>query len=229
MRKGTFYCVGVGPGDPRLMTLLAVETIGNCPVIALPSSGGKENLAMKIAGKYLEGKELLFCDMPMIRDKQKLEEYHRTSAQQISLVLDQGKDVAFLTLGDPSIYSTPMYLHHILREEGYETSMVPGVPSFCAVAAALNTSLCEGGEALQVIPASYPQVEEALAAPGNKVLMKSGKSMEKIKEKIDTARYDVMAVECCGMEDEKIHRSLESLSQSASYFSVVVLKEKKES
>lgn len=226
MERGIFYCVGVGPGDPKLMTFLAAETIRSCQVVALPSSGARENIALKIAAEFLEGKELLYCDMPMTRDKEKLREYHRLSAEQVKEQLDQGKDVAFLTLGDPSVYSTPMYLHHILKEQGYETRIIPGVPSFCAVAAALDTSLCEGGEMLQVIPASYPDVDEALGASGNKVLMKSGKSMRRIKEKIDTSRFEAMAVECCGMEQEKIHRNLEQLDETSSYFSVVLVKEK---
>lgn len=227
MKKGTFYCVGVGPGDPKLMTFLAAETIRNCAVAALPSSGATENAALKIAAEFLEGKELLYCDMPMIRDKAKLAEAHRACAQRIREELDQGRDVAFLTLGDPSIYATPMYLHHILRKQGYETRMIPGVPSFCAAAAALDVSLCEGGEILQIIPASYPDTLEVLSAPGNKVLMKSGKSMGKVKEQIDTGRFDAMAVECCGMEQEKIHRSLDTLDETSSYFSVVVVKGRK--
>lgn len=225
MKKGTFYCVGVGPGDPKLMTFLAAETIRKCDVAALPSSGAKENAAYKIAAEFLNGKKLLYCDMPMTRDKAKLEESHQASAQQVRAELDQGHDVAFLTLGDPSIYATPMYLHHILRQQGYETRMIPGVPSFCAVAAALDVSLCEGGEMLQIIPASYPDTEGALEASGNKVLMKSGKSMKKVKEKIDTSRWEAMAVECCGMEQEKIHRSLDTLDETSSYFSVVVVKQ----
>ena len=80
MEKGTFYCVGVSPGDPKLMTFRAAETIRNCDVAALPSSGAKENAALKIAAEFLEGKELLYCGMPMIRDKMKLEEAHQASS-----------------------------------------------------------------------------------------------------------------------------------------------------
>lgn len=229
MKQGTFYCVGVGPGDPKLMTFLAAETIRNCAVAALPSSGAKENAAFKIAAEFLEGKELLYCDMPMTRDKEKLAQAHSASAQKVRAELDRGRDVAFLTLGDPSIYATPMYLHRILRAQGYETRMIPGVPSFCAVAAALDVSLCEGGDILQIIPASYPDAQEALAAPGNKVLMKSGKSMGTVKAQIDTSRFDAMAVECCGMEQEKIHRSLDALDETSSYFSVVVVKRRAQS
>lgn len=227
MKKGTFFCVGVGPGDPKLMTFLAAQTIRDCDVAALPSSGAKENAAQKIAGEFLAGKELLFCDMPMTRDREALARAHSAAARQIGERLNRGQDVAFLTLGDPSIYATPMYLHHILKQQGYETRMIPGVPSFCAAAAALDTALCEGAEPLQVLPASYPGTAEALDRPGTKVLMKSGKSMGTVKEQIDTRRFDAMAVECCGMAEERIHPSLDTLDETASYFSVVVVKERK--
>ena len=227
MSKGIFYCVGVGPGDPELMTFLAARIIRECPVAALPKSGSGENAAGKIAEELLRDKELLLCDMPMTRDRAALDAAHAEAARQVARKLDEGRSVAFLTLGDPSIYATPMYLHHILKAQGYETRMIPGVPSFCAVAAALDTSLCEGAERLQIIPASYPDSGEALKEPGNKVLMKSGRSMGKVRAQIDRERFDAMAVECCGMEGERIHRNLDTLEETASYFSVVVVKEKK--
>ena len=227
MNKGIFYCVGVGPGDPELMTFQAARIIRECPVAALPKSGSGENAAGKIAEELLRDKELLLCDMPMTRDRAALDAAHAEAARQVARKLDEGRSVAFLTLGDPSIYATPMYLHHILKAQGYETRMIPGVPSFCAVAAALDTSLCEGAERLQIIPASYPDSGEALKEPGNKVLMKSGRSMGKVRAQIDRERFDAMAVECCGMEGERIHRNLDTLEETASYFSVVVVKEKK--
>ena len=227
MSKGIFYCVGVGPGDPELMTFQAARIIRECPVAALPKSGSGENAAGKIAEELLRDKELLLCDMPMTRDRAALDAAHAEAARQVARKLDEGRSVAFLTLGDPSIYATPMYLHHILKAQGYETRMIPGVPSFCAVAAALDTSLCEGAERLQIIPASYPDSGEALKEPGNKVLMKSGRSMGKVRAQIDRERFDAMAVECCGMEGERIHRNLDTLEETASYFSVVVVKEKK--
>ena len=89
-------------------------------------------------------------------------------------VLDAGKDAAFLTLGDPTVYATSMYIHQRIAGMGYRTSIVSGVPSFCAAAAKLDVSLGEKQEQIHIIPASY-DVEAAMQLPGTKILMKAGK------------------------------------------------------
>ena len=89
-------------------------------------------------------------------------------------VLDAGKDAAFLTLGDPTVYATSMYIHQRIAGMGYRTSIVSGVPSFCAAAAKLGVSLGEKQEQIHIIPASY-DVEAAMQLPGTKILMKAGK------------------------------------------------------
>lgn len=226
--KAKFYSVGTGPGDPQLITYKAVEVIKKCDIIAVPNSGASSNAVLKIVDEHIKGKEVVYCDMPMIRDKQKLDEYHKASAQSLAKYLDEGKSVAFLTLGDPTIYSTPMYVHQKLQAMGYDTEVISGVPSFCAVAAKLNIPLCEGGELLHIIPASYKDVEHAIEYTGNKVLMKSGKSMGKIKKLIaNTENVKAQAVECCGMENEKTHDTIDTIDENSSYFSVIVVKEKK--
>ena len=224
--KGLFYSVGTGPGDPKLITYKAVEIIRSSDIIALPKSGANETAVLKIVQAHTADKEIVYCDMPMIRDKVELERHHQASADQLAAYLDAGKQVAFLTLGDPSIYSTTLYVHQKLQAMGYETEIIPGVPSFCAVSAKLNIPLCEGGEPLHIIPASYKNVEEAMQYRGNKVLMKSGKTIENVKKLIDKDNL-AMAVECCGMENETIHRSLDTMDENSSYFSVIVVKEKK--
>ena len=85
--KGKFFAVGVGPGDPELITLKAINTMKNSDVIAVPRSGASENIALKIAGAYIEGKTLLECDMPMIKDKEQLDRYHDQSAMEIGALL----------------------------------------------------------------------------------------------------------------------------------------------
>jgi precorrin-2/cobalt-factor-2 C20-methyltransferase len=226
---GTLYGLGVGPGDPELMTLKAARLMRECHVIAIPVSGREVNVAYEIARgavPEITDKRLLEIPMPMIRDEQKLKESHDQAAETVIAELEKGYDVAFLTLGDPSIYSTYIYVHNRVTARGYQTGIIPGIPSFCAVAARLNEGLTEASEALHIIPASYEGLQEALSLKGTKVLMKSGKSIGKIKslllEKADLP--DVKMVERCGMDGERVFRRLEDLDEEAGYFSILVVK-----
>ena len=119
MIKGTLYGVGVGPGDPRLMTYLAVDTIQKCPVIAVPADGKENAVSYKIASgivKNLDEKECLNLTTPMTKDKAVLNAAYQAASNQIIEQLEQGKDVACLTLGDPTIYSTYIYIHRPVLE-----------------------------------------------------------------------------------------------------------------
>ncbi|HVI40204.1 MAG TPA: precorrin-2 C(20)-methyltransferase [Anaerovoracaceae bacterium] len=227
---GKLYGLGVGPGDPELMTLKAVRLIRECHAVAIPASGKETNVAFDIARgavPEIEAKELLEISMPMIRDENELKESHDRAAAMVIAELEKGKDIAFLTLGDPSIYSTYIYIHNRVTALGYETEIIPGIPSFCAVAARLNEGLTEASEALHVIPASYEGIEEALALKGTRVLMKSGKSIGKVKAILEGMENPpaVKMVERCGMQGERVFRRLEDLDEEASYFSILVVKD----
>ena len=156
--NGRFYGVGVGPGDPRLMTILAVETIRSCPVIAVPLHGSERGVAYQIARGMiddLDAKECVGFHVPMSKDRNVLTEAYQRAAADIIEKLREGKDVACLTLGDPTIYSSYIYLHRIVQASGFHTEIISGVPSFCAVSAKLGDSLVDRGEQLHVIPSSY--------------------------------------------------------------------------
>ncbi|HWQ77468.1 MAG TPA: precorrin-2 C(20)-methyltransferase [Anaerovoracaceae bacterium] len=229
-KKGKLYGLGVGPGDPELMTLKAVRLIRESHVVAVPSSGQETNTALEIAGgavPEIRGKDLLEISMPMTRDKNKLKESHDRAAEAVVRELAKGKDVAFLTLGDPSIYSTYIYIHDKVAALGFETEIIPGVPSFCAAAARLNEGLTEASEALHIIPASYDGIEEALALKGTRVLMKSGKSIGKVKSILANMENPpkVKMVERCGMQGERVFRRLEDLDEDAGYFSILIVKD----
>ena len=158
--------------------------------------------------------------MPMTKDKKKLLSAHEKGLSDLKMALDQGEDLAFLTLGDPTVYSTYMYLHHEIGKLGYQTEIINGIPSFCAAAAKAGIELGKGAEQIHVIPVSY-QMEEALDLPGTRILMKSGREYPKVKKSLekpvckpssmasaadmDGKSQHVVMVENCGMESEKIY------------------------
>ena len=177
---GKLYGIGVGPGDPELMTLKAVRLIEECDIVAVPKSGEGEGVARQIAKgavKDFEQKNVIEVSMPMTRDPQVLEQSHQAAAQLIEGYLKEGKSVAFLTLGDPAIYSTYIYVHKRVQQHGYPVEMVPGVPSFCAVAAKLNTGLAEGAQPLHIILSGRggrPGMERAESADEDRPLDEEG-------------------------------------------------------
>jgi len=225
--KGKVYGVGVGPGDPELMTLKAVRLIRENDVIAVPGKEAKDAVAYKIAAAVvseIEAKELLPVYMPMVKDRELISIEHEKGAKQIEEYLDQGKNVVYLTLGDSTIYCTFSYLQHILEKDGYEVELVSGIPSFCAAAARLNVSLAEWDEPLHIVPAVH-KTHEQLHYEGNYVLMKSASHMKEVKELLRSKNLQVSCVENCSMETEKVYRGLEDIPDDAGYFSLIIAKE----
>ena len=224
--SGCLYGIGVGPGDPELMTLKACRLIRECDVIAIPSEEIETCVAYEIAKgavPELDQKEVMCISMPMTKDKEILERCHESAVSAICGELDKGKRIGFLTLGDPTVYSTYIYVHKRIGERGYGTEIVNGIPSFCAAAARLNCGLVEGADQLHIIPASYG-VEEALGLPGVKVLMKAGRTMKSVKEKVAEGNCRFQMVENCGMRDERVYDSVDDVPEQASYYSLMIVK-----
>lgn len=224
-QSGKLWGVGVGPGDPELLTLKAVRVLQQADIVMLPDAGSQEKTALNIVKAYVEGKTLSFVKMPMVRDKAVMDAAHEQAAKEICTLLDQGKQVVFLTLGDPTIYSTYMYLHEKVLAWGYPVEVVPGVPSFCAAAARLNRPLCLGREPLLVIPASHDQ-DSLLEVPANKVFMKAGRSILELQQTLaDRGQLEGAAmVENCGMPNERVYPHFGDLKEPSGYFSLVIAK-----
>ena len=220
--------IGVGPGDPELMTLKAIKKLQACDLLVVPDADKGESTAYKIAVQAypdLESKPTLVVRMPMTHDRAQWRASHRAAADQIEAQLDQGKHVAFITLGDPTVYATYMYVHKMVADDGYPTEIVSGIPSFCAVAAKLNISLAEGSQMLHIVPSSHG-IESALTMPGVKVLMKAGSKMGKVRSQLIQADMDVSMVENCGMPTERVFHSAEEIPEDAGYFSLIIAKDK---
>ena len=216
----------MGPGDPELLTIKAQRIIRQSPVLAVPDAGRGEKTALAIAGELAEGKQLLYCAAPMIRDEAQLDAAYEQNADLVCAQLDQGKDVAFLTLGDPTVYSTYLYLHRKVVARGYEAEIIPGVPSFCAVAARLGMALCEKSERLLIVPASHKDVGDCLDVDANLVFMKAGRELGALKEKLaEKGLLDrASMVANCGMEGELVCPKFADMADGSGYFSVVLVK-----
>ena len=226
MEKGKLYGVGVGPGDPELLTRKAERVLGEADIVAVPDKGAGEKTALNIVSDLVAGKELLSCPAPMVRDQAVLEASYQESADRICARLDEGKTVAFITLGDPTVYSTYIYVHKKVLARGYEAELIPGVPSFCAVAARLNTSLCEGAERLLIVPASH-DAADCLDIRANKVFMKAGKAIGGLQAQLAERGLleHASLVANCGMEGELVCPRFADMTDGTGYFSIVLVKE----
>ena len=224
---GILYGVGVGPGDPKMMTYQAVEVIKESPVIAVPADGKQKAVSYKIAAGLIENLEEKYClnlSTPMTKNQEILNQAYIFAADEIIEQLKKGNDVAYLTLGDPTIYCTYIYIHRLVKERGFEAKIINGVPSFCAVSAKLSDSLVDRAQQLHIIPSSY-EIEEALNLPGTKILMKSASKISQVKEKLRQEGKQAAMIENCGMPGEHIYRSTEEIPENAGYFSIVVVKD----
>ncbi|MBR2593020.1 MAG: precorrin-2 C(20)-methyltransferase [Firmicutes bacterium] len=226
--KGIAYCVGVGPGDPELMTQKAVRLIRENDVIAVPGKVAKESAAYRVALAMipeLENKELVPVYMPMINDHEMIEPEHEKAAKLLENYMDKGKNVVYITLGDPSVYCSFSYIQRILEKNGYSVEQVPGVTSFCAAAARMNIPLAEWDESLHILPAAH-KTNECFNQSGTYVLMKSGKNISKVKDIIRHSGRDIYSIENCGMADEKIYGNVDEIPDDAGYFTLIVAKER---
>lgn len=223
---GIMYGIGVGPGDPELMTLKAVKRIRELKVIAIPHKDKDLCTAYQIARQAvpeLDDKKCLTLHMPMTKDENLLMESHDLAARKVKEYLDKGEDVGFITLGDVSIYSTFTCLMERLGKEGYETRLESGIPSFCAVAARLGIPLVSGAEELHIIPASY-QVSDALKLSGVKMFMKAGRQMAHVKRVLLESGASAVMVENCTMANERVFGSLEEIPEECGYYSLVIVR-----
>ena len=208
--RGTFYAVGVGPGDPELMTRKAVRVLEDCPVLAVPRTPAGDSLALEIAqaGADLTDKEIHFIDFAMSRDEEKRRQAHRRAAEAVRALLDRGTDVAMPVLGDVSLFASSAYVAQLLEEEGCRCVRVPGVDL-----------------PVHIVPAGGFPLEEALDLPGTKVLMKSGRALPQVLEALESRGLleSSAMVQNCGLPGEQAAESMKDAPQSGSYFTTLLV------
>ena len=219
MKKGTLYGIGVGPGDPGLITVKGREVIGACRHVFAPKARIKsESLALQIAGRYAgAGAQIHEVVFPMVEDEAVLERHWNECAAEIVALLDAGEDVCFLTLGDTLLYSTHIYLVRAVQALAPAAAVVtiPGVNSFSAAAALTGFPLGEGKKPLLVIPVSddLDVVREAIDGERTVVLMKIGKRLPEIVALLEArglARRSVFVARA-GLEGERVETDLTKL------------------
>lgn len=227
MPTGTLYGIGIGPGDPELLTLKAVRIIRACDVILVPGEDYQKSTAYRIAVQAVPEigkKECQGIWLPMTRDRQILKESHEKAAALVAALLKQGKQVGFLNLGDITLYASYLYIHKLVKRGGYPAELVNGIPSFCAAAARLGIGLATGSQPVHILPQPQ-QVRAGLQLPGTRIIMKMGRQMGEAKEYIEENGLTAMMVENCGMENERICRSVHDIPEDAGYYSLVIVKE----
>ncbi|WP_315520874.1 precorrin-2 C(20)-methyltransferase [Leptotrichia wadei] len=229
MKKGKFYGIGVGVGDPENITVKATKKLHEVDVIVLPEAkSGEGSTAFNIVKEYVKaGVEQMFLEFPMIKDVEARKVFRKNNADKVSAELEKGKNVAFLTIGDPMTYSTYTYvLEHIADDVEVET--IAGITSFNSIAARLNVPLMIGDEDLKVVSVNrktdiYKEIENN----DNLVLMKISRNFEKIKKAIiETGnKENAVIVSDCGKENEVVYWDIESVEE-VPYFSTMILKKK---
>ncbi len=235
---GKLSVLGIGPGDPELITLKAVRIIKEAKVLCVPK--GREegsSLALSIVEKAvsLDGKDIIEAHFPMRKTRgegedTELDAKWNETAETVLGELRTGTDVAFLTLGDPTIYSTFFYLHEKLIELQPDViiEIVPGVSSINASAARANTYLGLGNDSIAILPANYlDNLQSTLATFNTVVLMKVNKVLNKIVQLLTEMGLveKAVCVSRVGMSDEKIMKDIREIKQEElNYFSMIIVR-----
>lgn len=227
-KKGKLYGIGVGPGDSELLTLKAARILKEVPVVFSPkSSKEKDSIALSIVRPVLEQRDdykrlmVVAPIFPMIEDKSELEKIWDSAAEMISQYLDSGRDVAFVTLGDTSVFSTYSYVQKRLIDK-YEIETVPGITSFTACAAAKNKALVEQNQILTIVPKIDGRLDEVLEYSDSVVLMKASRNTAELEDKIEQKQRnkEIYSVQNCTRENEKI---IEGFSNEKPYLTTTII------
>lgn len=226
--KGKLIGIGVGPGDTELLTLKAAKVLKSVPVVFSPkSSKEKESIALSIVKPILEErkdyKRLMLVEpiFPMIEDKDELEKIWTSASEMIAQYLDSGRDVAFITLGDTSVFSTYSYVQKKLIDR-YEIETIPGITSFTACAAAKNRALVEQNQILTIVPKIDDRLEQVLEYSDSIVLMKASRNRAELENKIEEKdrNKEIYSVQNCTRENEKI---IEGFSDEKPYLTTTII------
>lgn len=233
------FCVGCGPGDPELLTIKALNLIKEADVIFVPTSkSDKPSIALSIVAKYInKSTKIINLVFPMIKDKNSLKEYWKKNTSEISEMVRTGKKTLYLTVGDPSLYSTWIYIHRELKNnhKDIEIEIIPGITSIFAFAAESKISLVEGDEHLSVVPACYDlnKVKNTVKSSDTIVFLKDGRYFDSVIDMLSETGFSdesqiAIAQDVSTKENILEIKQLKDLKgkkqSSQTYFSIMVVK-----
>lgn len=235
MSRGTLWGVGLGPGDPELVTVKAARVIGEADVVAFHSARHGRSIARSIAQPYLRPgqieEHLVYPVTTETTDhpggyRGAIDDFYEESANRIAAHLDSGRNVALLAEGDPLFYSSYMHMHRRLTDR-FDAVIIPGVTSVSAASAATGTPLVEGDEILTVIPGTLPadEIARRLSDSDAAVIMKLGRSYGAVRQALDTAGVLDRAyyVERASTTQQRVLSAADVDPSSVPYFSLVLV------
>ena len=229
--SGHLYGIGVGPGDPELLTIKAAKVLGRVDLIlAASSTRNDDSLALDIARPHVKpDARVIRLGFPMSRDEGTLQTAWVDNARLVLKELEAGHDAAFITLGDPLLYSTFAYLLRTLRGLAPEqaVTVIPGITSFQAVAAATQTVLAESAQNLLILPGirEAGDLRKSLEGADNAVILKAYTNFSAIREQLRTFPTPTHCVFASrmGMKEQFITRSLDEAPDNPTYLSLMLL------
>ncbi len=233
-KTGILFGIGVGPGDPELITLKAAKILNQVDMVfAAASTKNNHSLAVNIAERHIpENTKVKMLRFPMTRDKNETRKAWRKHAQTIIAEIERGKNVAFLTLGDAMTYSTFGYIIRHIQDlaPDIEIQTVPGITSYQAAAASLNMPLVEGEESLMVVSGATGgnRLRELEGKPENVVFLKAYRNVKDIKAAIDEiGKYpSSVGVKNCSHPNEEIIADIEELGERVpDYWTLIIAKQ----
>lgn len=227
--RGVLYGVGVGPGDPGLLTLAGMRILQEVDVICAPvSKPDGESSALKVIEKnsLVKGKKIIKLVFPMVKDERTLRESRREACMRVLKELEKGRKVAFVTIGDPSLYSTFSYIVEGLKERAVVRT-VPGVTSVSACLSACNISLAKGDERVAILPLKEAEdrLENLLKNFDSVVLLKAKKAMRVVKELERLGALErALVFARCGDADFKVFPLSDYERREGEYFSMILIR-----
>lgn len=224
--NGTLFLVGVGPGDPELLTLKAARILGQVPVVAYPATGEDGALALDIARAHLNpATTLLAVAIPMAVERGPAQAAYDAGAKAILAHLRDGRDVAYLCEGDPLFYGSAMYLMTRLAPLAFVV-VVPGVTSLTAAAAAIARPLAARNETLKILPAPLPDatLRAELANAPAVAIIKVGRHFDRLRPLLEESGHaqGAVVVEHATTARERITPLSDFAAGGRPYFSTIL-------